>query len=133
MTSTSSLAGGPIPVSATVSVILENRQPPFTESCYYAPAGQAFTLKLTNSIFTLRDKKPVRATLLISPSHDPAIAPVPGRPGWATSSTALASFVAPPVMAPDTGVFTVPALAAGSYVMQTMEGGLDSTVSLIVN
>ena len=33
-------------MSATVSVILENRQPPFTESCYCAPAGQAFILKL---------------------------------------------------------------------------------------
>jgi hypothetical protein len=29
-------------------------------------------------------------------------------------------------------VFTVPALAAGTYVMQTMEGGLDSTVTLLL-
>lgn len=47
------------------------------------------------------------------PSHDPAIAPVPGRPGWFPGSTERAVFVGPPVTAPDTAVFTVPALAQG--------------------
>jgi hypothetical protein len=119
-------------MSATVSVTLQAARPYFAQGRYYAPAGQAFTLKITNSMFTLRDQKPLRATLLISPSHDPAIAPVPGRPGWSISSTERASFVAPPVTAPETGVFTVPPLAAGTYVMQLMEGGLESSTTLIV-
>jgi hypothetical protein len=38
--------------------------------------------------------------VVISPNHDPAIAPVPGRPGWFTASTERAVFVAPPVTAP---------------------------------
>jgi hypothetical protein len=119
-------------MSATVSVILQATHPSFTQSRYDAPAGQAFTLKITNSMFTLRDQKPVRATLLISPSHDPAVAPVPGRPGWSTSSTERACFVASPVTAPETGVFAVPPLAAGTYVMQLMEGGLEPSATLIV-
>jgi hypothetical protein len=119
-------------MSATVSVTLRAARPSFTQSRYDAPAGQAFTLKITNSMFTLKDHKPVRATLLISPSDDPAVAPVPGRPGWSTGSTERACFVASPVTAPETGVFTVPPLAAGTYVMQLMEGGLESSATLIV-
>ena len=119
-------------MSATVAVTLQAAHPSFTQSRYDAPAGHPFTLKVTNSRFTLGDHQPVRATLLISPSHDPAIAPVPGRPGWSTGSTARASFVAPPLSAPETGVFTVAPLAAGTYVMQLMEDGLGSSATLIV-
>jgi hypothetical protein len=119
-------------MSATVPVTLRATGPYFDQGRYDAPAGQAFTLKITNSMFTLMDKKPLRATLLISPSHDPAIAPVPGRPGWSAGSTERASFVASPVTAPETGVFTVPPLVAGTYLMQLMEGGLESSATLIV-
>ncbi|HEX9358762.1 MAG TPA: hypothetical protein VF933_33740, partial [Streptosporangiaceae bacterium] len=60
-------------------------------------------------------------TLLISPSDNPAIAPVPGRSGFGIIDPGHASFVAPRVTAPGTGVFTVSALAAGTYFMQIME------------
>lgn len=119
-------------VSATVSVTLQPAHPYFARSGYHAPAGEAFTLKITNSMSTVRGNKPIQATVVISPSHDPAIAAVPGRPGWFTGSTERAVFVAPPVTAPDTAVFTVPALAAGTYVMQLMEGGLGEDATLIV-
>jgi hypothetical protein len=120
-------------VSATVSVTLQATRPYFAQDRYFAPADEAFTLKITNSVFTLKDRKPLRAVLVISPSHDPAIAPVPGRPGWFVGSTERASFVAEPVTAPETKAFTVPALTAGTYIMQIMEGfGLESGATLIV-
>jgi hypothetical protein len=75
-------------------------------------------------MFTVKGNQSLQATVVISPSDDPAIAPVPGRPGWYTGSTERAVFVAPPVTAPDTGVVTVPALAVGTYAMQLMEGGV---------
>jgi hypothetical protein len=87
---------------------------------------------ITNSMFALGDNEPIQATVVISPSHDPAIAPVPGRPGWFTGSTERAVFVAPPVTAPDTAVITVPALAAGTYVMQLRDGGLGEDATLMV-
>jgi hypothetical protein len=119
-------------VSAIVSVTLQATPPYFAEGRYRAPAGEAFTLKITNSMFTLKDHKPLQATVIISPSRDPAIAPVPGRPGWFTGSTERAAFVAAPVTAPDTAVFTVPALTAGTYIMQMMEGGGREGATLIV-
>lgn len=120
-------------MSATVSVTLQAARPYFAQDRYFAPAGEAFTLEITNSVFTLKDKKPLRATLVISPSHDPAIAPVPGRPGWFVGSTEHASFVSSPVTAPTTETFTVPALTAGTYIMQIMEGfGMKAGATLIV-
>jgi hypothetical protein len=119
-------------VSATVFVTLQGASPYFAEDQYCAPAGEAFTLKITNSMFTLGDRKPVEVTVVISPADDPAIAPVPGRPGWFTGSTERASFLSAPVTAPHTGVFTVPALAAGTYLMQIMDFGPESSATLIV-
>jgi hypothetical protein len=119
-------------VSATVFVTLQATSPYFAEGQYCAPADEAFTLKITNSMFTLKGRKPVQATVVISPADHPAIAPVSGRPGWFTGSTERASFVSAPVAAPTTGVFTVPALAAGTYLMQIMDFGPESSATLIV-
>ena len=120
------------PGSATLSVVMRPAGPWFGKSCYYALAGRTLTLKLTNRAFTLESKQPTAVTLIISPSRHPAIVPIPGRPGMSTGSTARASFVSSPVTAPHTQVFTVHPLAAGTYVMQTLQGGLESTVRLIV-
>jgi hypothetical protein len=117
---------------ATVSVILTATLPFFDQGRYHAPADEPFTLKITNSMFTLGSSKPLRAKLVISPNDDPAVAPVPGRPGWSTGSTERASFVAAPVTAPETAVFTVPALTEGTYAMQIMGFGLESAATLIV-
>ncbi len=120
------------PVPATVSVTLQAGRPHFARSRYHAPAGQAFTLKITHSLFSTTGK-PLWVTLLISPSDNPAIAPVPGRPGFGIIDPGHASFVAPRVTAPGTGVFTVSALAAGTYFMQIMEAwGRESSAALIV-
>jgi hypothetical protein len=106
--------------------------PYFSQNCYYVPAGQAFTINLANPVFDTGDNLPTQITLVISPSSNPAIVPVQGRPGWSEGIFANASFVGSPITAPDTGVLKVPALAAGTYVIQTMEYGLDSTATLVV-
>ena len=105
-----------------VAVTFQNGRPLFGQSCYYAFAGEDFILKITNTIFALDDKTPVRLTLLISDSDNPAITPVPARPGFWEGIPSRAVFVAPDVLAPDTVAVTVPALSAGTYLMQVMYG-----------
>ena len=43
-------------MSATVFVTLQAASPYFAEGQYSAPAGEAFTLKITNSMFTLKGR-----------------------------------------------------------------------------
>ena len=107
------------PISSTVSITMSTTNDSFSQSCYYAPANQPFTISFTNPIFTLNGNQPVRITLIISPSGDPAIVPDPAYPESAYGDMTKASFVSSPVTAPDTGVFSVPSLPAGSYVIQT--------------
>jgi hypothetical protein len=103
-----------------VAVTFQNGRPLFDQSCYYAPADEDFTLKITNTIFALHDQTPVRLTLLISDSDNPAVTPVPARPGFWEGDPSRAVFVAPDVLAPDTATVTVPALSAGTYLLQVM-------------
>ncbi len=117
---------------AIVAVTLQNGRPLFDQSCYYAPVDQDFTLKITNTIFALCDNTPTRLTLLISHSDNPAVTPVPGKPGMWVGVTDRASFVAPSVTAPDTTAVTVPALAAGTYVLQIMGYGARQNATLVV-
>ena len=105
-----------------VAVTLQNGRPLFDQSCYYAPADEDFILKITNTIFALDHRTPARLTLLISDSDNPAVTPVPARPGMWYGDTSRAVFVAPSVLAPDTVTVTVPALPAGTYLMQVMYG-----------
>ncbi len=84
-----------------LQVTLRGNASCFDRDTYVAPANEAFTIKITNSAWTLSGQ-PVSATMLISPSSDPARAPVPGRPGFGTCITIKADFVAPTVTAPDT-------------------------------
>jgi hypothetical protein len=105
-----------------VAVTLQNGSPLFDQSCYYAPAGKDFILEITNTIFAVDDKTPARLTLLISDSDNPAVSPVPAKPGMWVGETSRAVFVAPSVLAPDTVTVTVPALPAGTYLMQVMYG-----------
>lgn len=120
------------PVSATITISLNNASPYFTQSCYYAPANQAFTVQLSNTIHTSADNSPMSLTLVISPSQNPYRAPVSGRSGWYIASTENASYIAPPVTAPTTGVFSVPALSAGTYDLQIDELGLDAIATLVI-
>jgi hypothetical protein len=120
------------PVSATISMNVNNAGPYFTQSCYYAPANQAFTIQFANTIYTTSDNSPTSLTLVISPSQNPYRVPVSGRPGWYISSSANASFIAPSVTAPDTGTFSVQALSAGTYDLQIDEMGLDGIATLVV-
>lgn len=120
------------PVSATVSISLNNTGPYFTQDCYYAPANQPFTIVFANTIFTLADNAATSLTLVISPSQNPYRVPVAGRPGWSISSGANASFISPSVTAPKTGIFSVPALSAGTYDLQIDEMGLDAIATLVV-
>jgi hypothetical protein len=107
---------------AVVAVTFQNGRPLFDQSCYYAPADEDFVLMITNTIFALDDKTPARLTLLISDSDNPAVTPVPARPGFWEGIPSRAVFVAPDVVAPDTARVTVPALSAGIYLLQVMYG-----------
>ncbi len=120
------------PMSATVSIHMQATPPYFSDRCYYAPANQAFTIKFFNPVSQLKDNSPTSATLVISHSDDPYMVPVPGRPGWATSSSAKAVFVGTPVKAPETGMFSVPALPAGTYDLQIMEQTTEAIATLVV-
>lgn len=120
------------PVSSTVSITMSTANDSFSQSCYYAPANKPFTIDFTNPIFALGDNSPVTLNLIISPSNSPAFVPDPGYPGSADGSTANASFVSPPVTAPNTGAFSVPALPAGTYDVQTLIDEPNVTAILVV-
>jgi hypothetical protein len=120
------------PASDVVSVTTQAGPPYFTRNCYYARSGQRLTIKLTNRVFTLRGKQPITDRLILSPISQPAFWPVRGQPGMVAGSTRHAIFVSPRVTAPSTGVFTIRPLAPGTYVMQLMIYGMESTVRLIV-
>lgn len=122
---------GPMP--ASISMTAKSTPPYFTQDCYYAPAGQAFTLTISNSVFDTGDKLPTQVRVIISPSQHPAMWEDPARPGMSYGSTENAVFVGTTVTAPDSKAFTVPALAAGTYLIQNMEeAGVEDTVTLIV-
>ena len=118
--------------SDTVSLTTQAGPPYFTRNCYYARSGQRLTIKLTNRVFTLGSQQPITDRLIISPISQPAFWPIPGHAGMGAGSTKHAVFVSPRVRAPSTGVFTIHPLAPGTYVMQLMTYGLESTVRLIV-
>jgi hypothetical protein len=103
----------------------------FDRDTYTAPADEALTIKITNSAWTLSGQ-PVSATVLISPSSDPARTPVPGRPGMGTCITSKAAFVAPTITAPDTQMLTVQPLRPGNYVLQLSEGWCRQGAALVV-
>ncbi len=104
----------------------------FDRDAYAAPAGETFAIEITNSAWTLSDQ-PLSATVLISPSSDPARAPVPGRPGFGTCITSKAVFVAPTVSAPHTRTFSVQPLSPGDYVLQLSEGWCHQDAALVVS
>ena len=103
----------------------------FDRDTYVAPADEAFTIKITNSAWTLSGQ-PVSATVLISPSNDPARVPIPGRPGMGTCITSKAVFVAPTITAPDTHTAPVQPLRPGGYVLQLSEGWCHQDAALVV-
>ena len=104
----------------------------FDRGTYVAPGGEAFTIVITNSAFTMSGK-PLRGTVLISRASEPARAPVPGRPGMGTCVLSKAIFIAPAVTAPGTQTASVPALEPGGYVLQLAEGwGHKGNAALIV-
>src|SRR5258708_34697114 len=103
----------------------------FDRDMHAAPAGETFTIKITNSAWTL-SAQPVSATLLISPSGNPSRAPVPGRPGFGTCITSKAAFESPTVTAPDTQTATVQPLGPGDYVLQLSEGWCHEGAALVV-
>lgn len=119
------------PVSTSVSITMSTANDSFSNSCYYAPANQSFTIQFDNPIRALGDDSPVSLTLLISPSQDPAVTPVSGNPDMSELSTANASFVGTPVAA-STGQFSVPALSAGTYDLQVEELSINVIATLVV-
>jgi hypothetical protein len=100
-----------VPVCIAASV------PCFDQASYHAPANESFAIKITNSAFTLSGE-PLRATVAISRSDNPARAPDPERPHiWYYSADRLI-FRAPAVEAPTTNTVVVPALESGDYLLQ---------------
>ena len=93
----------------------------FDREIHVAPAEEAFAIKITNSAWTLSGQL-MFATVLISPSSDPARAPVPGQPRFGTCITSKAVFVAPTITATDTLTATVQPLRPGDYVLQLNQG-----------
>jgi hypothetical protein len=120
------LSGEP---AATVRIVMRNISNQFTRDCYYALAGKAFQLQVTNRIFALADHQPIFVQLIISLQSHPAFHPVPGRPGFSVGTTQGAAFVADRLTAPQSRTFTVPPLPAGSYAIQS---GAEAVASLIV-
>jgi len=103
----------------------------FDRRCYYAAAGQRLTIRFANSM-TVLSRHGISLTLLISPSHDPAISSVPGKPGMGIVDQSKAVFAGQPVTAPETGVMSVPPLEAGVYVLQVREMPTTFRATLVV-
>jgi hypothetical protein len=106
--------------------------PRFDRDTYAAPADEDFTIELTNSA-PAWSAGPMLAILLISPSYDSVITPVPGQPAMSLAIVGKAVFKAPTVPAATTKSVIVPALPAGEYVVQLREGwGLHDGAALLV-
>src|SRR6266536_718141 len=116
----------------TVSIATESAtRAVFDRRCYYAAAGQRLTIRFANSM-TVLSRHGISLTLLISPSHDPAISSVPGKPGMGIVDQSKAVFAGQPVTAPETGVMSVPPLEAGVYVLQVREMPTTFRATLVV-
>ena len=104
----------------------------FDQDSYLAPADETFTVEITN-LAPNRPGLPMSATLLISPSSDPAVTPVPGQPGMWVGIMSKALFAAPTVPAGSTRSVTAPGPRAGEYVLQLKESwGLHSSATLLI-
>jgi hypothetical protein len=123
-------ATGPLPTM--ISIAAGTAGDTFDRSCYYAAARQPLTIRFTNSIYASLSNAPTSLTLLISPSEDPAIAPVPGSPMFSTIDGSKAVFTGVPVIAPQAGVMSVPALPAGNYDLQILEMPTNFLATLVV-
>jgi hypothetical protein len=116
--------------SSTVDLQVASSTDDFSQSCYYAAADESLTVTFTNSVFASADNAPTTLTLLISPTAKPAI--------WKTSNGFLAidetraAFVGSPVVAPDTGSFSIPPLQAGTYLIQVLEMPSNFSATLVV-
>src|SRR5262245_2425103 len=122
---------GPVPTT----ILIGTQTAPgdsFDRNCYYAAAGQQLSIRFTNSVYARATNAPTTMTLLISPSQDPAIATVPNNPMFGTIDTSKAVFTGTPVVAPATGVMSVPALPAGSYDLQILEMPTNFIATLVV-
>ena len=105
----------------------------FDQDTYLAPADETFTIEITN-LAPNRTGLPMSATLLISPSSDPAVTPVPGQPGMWVGIMSKALLAAPTVPAGSTRSVTAPGLRAGEYVLQLKESwGLHSSATLLIH
>src|SRR5215813_12709619 len=93
----------------------------FDRDTYAAPADEGFTIELSNTA-PAGSANPMSATLLLSPSSDPVITPVPGQPGMSLAIAGKAVFQAPAVPAATTKSVLVPGLPAGEYAVQLREG-----------
>jgi len=120
------------PPAAVLTVATRPGQAYFQRRCYYAPAGRAFTIRFTNSLFAVAGHRPTSLTLLISPGKDPAVARAGSTPGMYTVTPARAVFEGSPVRAPGTAVLSVPALTAGAYDLQILQLPGTSIATLIV-
>jgi len=67
----------------------------FDQDTYLAPADETFTIEITN-LAPNRPGLPMSATLLMSPSSDPAVTPVPWKPGMWLASCQRRSSSHPP-------------------------------------
>jgi hypothetical protein len=104
----------------------------FTQNCYYAPAGQAFTINFTNNIFAVNDNSPITLILYISPSSAPVFQADANNPGVADGNLQNAVFISGKVTAPSTVALSVPALTPGTYDIQTEIRPLDVIATLTV-
>lgn len=114
----------------TISMSTNTASDNFNQSCYYAAAGQPFSISFTNTAYATMDGSPTSLNIVISPSTNPAIAPAPNSP-LVVGIMSKAVFVSSFVTAPNAATFSVPALQAGTYDLQ-IEDLPDAIATLVV-
>lgn len=104
----------------------------FSQNCYYAPQNQAFTIDFTNDLFAVADNSPITLVLYISPSSAPVFQADTNNPGIAYGNSQNAVFASGKITAPSTVALAVPALAPGTYDIQTEIRPLSVIATLVV-
>ena len=117
---------------SSINMTMSTTDYSFSQSCYYAPANQSFTINFTNDLFAVDDHTPVSLVLYISPSSASVFQGDPNNPGVAYGNSHNAEFVSGTITAPTTVALSIPALPAGTYDIQTDIRPLDVIATLTV-
>lgn len=117
---------------SSVSMQMSTSDDAFSQSCYYAPANQGFTINFTNNLMALSDNSPITIILYIAPSSSPVFQADPNNPGLSYGIGENAVFISDPIVAPATVALDIPALPAGTYDVQTNIRPLEVIATLTV-